>query len=80
MLLVPQYICGFMLQIIPGINARALAQDIENVSQLCELSVRYAELDAMVDAMIKGGTRGRRCLKEACKWLENENKISHSYR
>lgn len=69
-----------VLQVIAGVDPHTLACEIEDVQQLCDLSVRYGQVEAMIDAMVKGGSRGRRCLKEACTWFQNEGKIWHLYR
>ncbi|GMH36606.1 hypothetical protein BSKO_04479 [Bryopsis sp. KO-2023] len=66
--------------IIAGVEPRGLSREVENIGQICDLSVRYDKTGAMISAMIDGGSRGRRCLNESCTWLESNNRLSILYR
>lgn len=49
-----------------GVDPCALAREVENIHQICDLSVRFVTVEDMVKAMLDGGPRGKRALTEAC--------------
>eukprot|EP00803_Ostreobium_quekettii_P001143 evm.model.scf_1220.1 EVM.evm.TU.scf_1220.1 scf_1220:14384-22777(-) len=69
-----------MIGAISGVDPVALAREVENVSQLCDLSVRHQQVDAMVTALLAGGARGKRALKEGCEWLEARGKLTYLHK
>lgn len=65
--------------VVRGVNPFALAREIENIPQLCDLSIRFGVVDAMVKAMLVGGSRGKRALSEVCTKLETSGRHRHLY-
>eukprot|EP00210_Caulerpa_lentillifera_P007171 g6861.t1 len=65
--------------VVRGVNSFALAREIEDIPQLCDLSIRYGVVGEMVKAMVVGGSRGKNALSEVCTKLETSGRYQHLY-